>query len=106
MGRLWSGISGIRNGWWASRRISKGMSDRTFILFDDRAADGSGTEDASVLMVCEDNEEALDCRGDYGAMACYSYEVKKTPDQSDELVDEQFEWNWFPGNPTSGPWPS
>jgi hypothetical protein len=82
------------------------MSDRTFILYDGRAADGSGTEDASVLVVCEDNEEALEYRGDFGDMACYSYAVKKTPEgQHDELVDEQFEWNWFPGNPTTGPWP-
>jgi len=83
------------------------MSKRIFILYDDRAAaPGSNTDDASVLEVCESNEEALEARGDYGGMACYSYDVKKMPDgQTDHLINEQFEWNWFPGNPTKGPWP-
>lgn len=74
------------------------MSERQYILYDSRAADGSGTEDASVLVVCDDEKEALDYRGDFGAMACYSYRV-----DGDNLVDERFEWNWFPGQPTSGP---
>lgn len=80
---------------------------RKFILYDGRAAaPGSDTDEATILEVCEDNEEALEARGTYGAMGCYSYEVKPTPEgQPDELHDEQFEWNWFPGNPTKGPWP-
>jgi len=65
---------------------------RTYILYDDRAADGAGTENASVLVACESNREAKSYRGDFGGMACYSYEEK-----DGELVDEQFEWNWFPG---------
>jgi hypothetical protein len=82
------------------------MSERVFILYDGRAADGSGANDASVLVVCEDNEEALEYRGDFGDMACYSYRVKPMPgDTPDQLIDEQFEWNWFPGNPETGPWP-
>lgn len=76
------------------------MSDRKYILYDDRAAHGSGTEDASILVFCEDNEEALDYRGDFGGMACYSYHYDEG-----NLTDEKFEWNWFPGNPTKGPWP-
>ena len=76
------------------------MSNRQYILYDDRAAHGDGTEDASVLVVCDDNEEALDYRGDFGGMACYSYAV-----DGKNLIDERFEWNWFPGNPTKGPWP-
>jgi hypothetical protein len=74
--------------------------DRVFILYDDRAADGEGTEDAAVLVTCESNTEALGYRGEFGAMACYSYF-----DEQNDLVDERFEWNWFPGNPTKGPWP-
>jgi hypothetical protein len=65
---------------------------RTYILYDDRAADGHGTEDASVLVACQSNREARSYRGDFGAMACYSYRTTAGGD----LVDERFEWNWFP----------
>ena len=81
------------------------MSDRKFILYDSRAA-GGDTDEASVLEACESNEEALESRGDYGGMSCYSYALEKTPgDKPDQLVDEQLEWNWFPGDPTTGEWP-
>ena len=73
---------------------------RAYILYDSRAADGMGTDDASVLVACESNEEALSYRGEYGGMACYSYR-----EDGKNLVDEKFEWNWFPGNPRKGPWP-
>ena len=76
------------------------------MLFDDRAADGQGTENASVLVACEDEADALSFRGDFGGMACYSYKLEADPDGSNaKLVDERFEWNWFPGQPTTGPWP-
>lgn len=64
---------------------------RTYILYDSRASDGMGTDDASVLMVCESNQEAKSYRGEFGGMACYSY-----ADDDKELTDERFEWNWFP----------
>jgi len=64
--------------------------DRTYILYDSRAADGTGTEDASVLEVCNDDKEACEAKGDYGGMACYSYYK-----EGNNLVDERFEWNWF-----------
>jgi hypothetical protein len=74
---------------------------KKYILFDDRASDPlAGTVDAAVLVVCDDKKEALDYRGDFGGMACYSYD-----DEGGQLTNEQFEWNWFPGNPITGPWP-
>lgn len=73
--------------------MTQPTEQRQYILYDDRAAaPGMGTENASVLVACDDNEEALSYRGDYGGMACYSYRV-----DGSNLVDERFEWNWFPG---------
>lgn len=68
------------------------MAERTFILYDDRAADGD-TAGATVLVVCSSNKEAKTYRGDFGGMSCYSYQ-----DKGGELVDETLEWNWFPGD--------
>ena len=67
------------------------MSDeqRQYILYDGRACAGQGTGDASVLVVCESNEEAEDHKGDYGQMACYSYRV-----DGKNLVDERWEWDY------------
>lgn len=70
------------------------VQERQYILFDSRAADGMGTEEASVLVACESDEEACDYKGDFGGMACYSYAV-----EDDKLVGERFEWCWFPGDP-------
>lgn len=64
---------------------------RVYILYDDRAADGLGTSDASVLVVCEDEQEAREYCGEFGAMACYSYR-----EDGENLIDERHEWNWFP----------
>lgn len=64
---------------------------RLFILYDDRAADGLGAAEASVLVACGSNREAKSYRGDFGGMACYSYR-----DEGGKLSDERFEWNWFP----------
>ncbi len=70
--------------------------DRLYILYDSRAAcPGSDTSEASILVVCEDDEDACSFKGDFGGMACYSY--RKEGDN--KLVDERFEWNWFPGMP-------
>lgn len=66
------------------------MKRRVYILFDSRAADGMGTDDSSVLVVCDSDDEAKSYRGDFGAMACYSYRK-----ENNQLSDEQFEWNWF-----------
>lgn len=64
--------------------------DRTYILYDSRACDGTGTSNASVLVVCDSNEEAKDDAKDFGTCACYSYE-----DCDGKLVNERFEWNRF-----------
>ncbi len=66
---------------------------RTYILWDSQAADGFGTEEASVFVVCDSEDEALSYCGHFGAMACYSYR-----DDGDTLTDERFEWDWFPGS--------
>lgn len=68
------------------------MADRLFILYDSRACGAQGTEEASVLVACEDNKEARSYCGDYGAMACYSY----AHGDSGTLIDEQWEWDWWP----------
>lgn len=68
------------------------MSERTYILYDSRAGDGN-TEDATILVVCEDEEEANSYKGDFGGMVCFSYK-----DDGDKLTDERHEWNWFPGD--------
>lgn len=49
---------------------------RSYILYDSRAADGLGTDDASVLVACEDNDEALSYRGEFGAMIHIVRKVK------------------------------
>lgn len=71
-------------------------NSRTFILYDSRAAvEGMDTDEASVLVCCESDEEARDYAGDYGGMACWSYAREKQPDDTTHLVDERWEWNWF-----------
>ena len=67
------------------------LMSRKYLLLDDRASDVTGTDGANILVTCESNEEAKGYKGDFGAMSCYSYAVK-----NGELVDERFEWNWFP----------
>lgn len=63
---------------------------RAYILYDARAADGLGTDNAAVLVACESEEEAESYKGEFGGMACYSYRIN-----GQNLEDERFEWNWF-----------
>tara|TARA_Y100000034_G_scaffold73777_1_gene88720 strand:+ start:711 stop:947 length:237 start_codon:yes stop_codon:yes gene_type:complete len=72
---------------------------KQFILYDGRATpDGPG--DASVLVCCDDDQEACSYKGDFGGMTCFSYDVQEQPGcNPDRLINEQFEWNWFPGDP-------
>ena len=63
---------------------------RSYILYDSRACGVQGTEDACVLVSCESDEEAQSHKGDFGSMACYSYEIK-----GNELVDERWEWDYW-----------
>lgn len=63
---------------------------RLWILYDSRACGDSGTDDASVLVSCQSNKEAKSYKGDFGSMACYSYEIK-----GKNLVDEQWEWDYY-----------
>jgi len=74
------------------------MSDRQFILYDGRACNGQGTDDASVLVYCEDSKDASSYKGEYGQMACYSYALDKTTgkNEPDRLVDERHEWDYYP----------
>ena len=65
-------------------------NDRVYILYDSRAAGGVGTEEASVLVACDDEEEAKSYQGEFDAMSCYSY-----CDKNGQLTDEQFEWDWY-----------
>ena len=61
-----------------------------YILYDSRAARGD-TSEASVLVTCEDDEEAKSYKGAFGAMCCFSY----NNDSEVELTDERFEWNYY-----------
>lgn len=71
------------------------LSDRLWILYDGRACVGF-TDDATVLVSCDDDEEARTYAGNYGDMACYSYRVEKVQGKKpDELMDERWEWNWL-----------
>jgi len=73
-----------------------------FVLWDARAAGGVGTnDDPSCLTASEDEKEVRDyaAEGHEGACSCYSY-VKNA---EDVMVDEQWEWDWFPGKGFSGP---
>jgi len=63
--------------------------DRVYILYDGRACGDQGTDDASPLVVCGRNKEAKGHKGDFGAMACYSYRK-----DGKKLVDEQWEWDY------------
>ena len=65
---------------------------KSFILYDGRAAHGMGTEDASVLDVCDTLSEARRraMTGMWGAVACYSYTLS-----GKELTDESFEFDHF-----------
>ena len=72
---------------------------RVYLLWDDRAMMGLGTELATVFEVCETEEEACEAKGNYGGMACYSYERQVSQDgKPAQLTDERFEWDWFPGD--------
>ena len=86
------GSSGIKT---ERRQVHRRENDvgekRVWILYDDRAADGMGTDDASVLVCCSSPAEAQSYKGDFGGMACYSHR-----DNNGELTDERYEWNWFP----------
>ena len=66
---------------------------QTFILYDGRACDCAGTGSAQVLVACDSDEEARGYRGDFGAMACYSYVVG---DDGVELLAERWEWDFWP----------
>lgn len=76
---------------------------RLYILYDMRACSGRGTDDAAVLESCYTMAEARRSAPEWGkspfaACACYSYKVKSTEQCPDgELVDEKWEWNYWPG---------
>ena len=64
---------------------------RVYLLFDGRAITGS-TEGVAVLVRCESNAEAESYRGEFEAMACYSY--RATSDGG--LDNEHYEWSFTP----------
>lgn len=67
--------------------------DRLWILYaGSSGAIGLCTDSATILVSCDDEDEARTYAGSYGDMACYSYKVKGW---GRELVDEQWEWDWL-----------
>lgn len=67
---------------------------RMFILYDGRACGGRGTDDASVLVACDTEEEAKGYFGKYGDMACYSY-AKSYKKSKRLLIGERWEWDYI-----------
>lgn len=66
------------------------MPERRYLLYDGRACGQQDTDFATVLVACESDKEARSYKGEYGDMACYSYEITENGD----LVDEQWEWDY------------
>ena len=64
-------------------------NSRVYILYDSRAAGGVGTEEASEITFCNNEEEAKSCRGQFRGMSCYSYL------DNDQLTDQRWEWDWL-----------
>lgn len=64
---------------------------RLWILYDGRACASAGTDDASVLVACDSEEEAEGFKADYGQSACYSYAIT-----DNEITDEKWEWDYHP----------
>lgn len=68
---------------------------RRFILFDGRACNGVGTDDATVLMSCNSEAEAHREKTEFGdASACYSYK-----EEGNKLTDEKWEWDYHAQKP-------
>lgn len=67
---------------------------RSWILYDGRAMADQGTDDAMVLVACDSEKEASDYKGDFGDMACYSYDLTS----KNELVRERWEWDYYDGD--------
>jgi hypothetical protein len=65
------------------------MKTRAWILYDERACNAQGTDEATVLVACDSETEAVSYKGEFGAMACYSYAV-----HGKTLTDEQWEWDY------------
>lgn len=58
---------------------------KIFLVYDGRACGGIGTDNATVMVVCESLKEARNCQEDYGQCAIYEYE-----DRNGTLVNEQW----------------
>ena len=66
-----------------------------WILYDGRACGSAGTDRASVLVSCDSDEEARSYAGDYGTMACYTYE------EASQV--EIWQWDWTDDDGFAGP---
>lgn len=66
------------------------------IFYDERGTPDGPSDRAWVLVSAEGDGEARDDirDGAYGGVYCFSYRVKKGDPEL--LVDERFEWNWWP----------
>ena len=68
---------------------------REWILYDARACNGAGTDDAQILVCCDDEAEARTYCGDFGQMAAYSYARHNWNGPGRRYVDdERWEWDW------------
>ena len=64
---------------------------RKYLLWDARACGAVGTDGADCLACCNSDKEARSWCGEFGAMACYSYQMSA---DGKEAVDEHWEWDY------------
>lgn len=69
---------------------------KLFILYDARACGDGDTDEATIFVSCDSMKEAKGYKGDYGAMACFSYDIIPKEGERGELVNETWEWDYYP----------
>lgn len=63
---------------------------KKWLLYDARNCGGNNSG-APMLAECSSEKQAKGHKGDFGSMACYSYDV----DSRGCLVNEQWEWDYY-----------
>lgn len=66
------------------------MSEKLYVLYDERACGAQGTDDAVVLCTAYSIKEAEDDATMFGVTACYSYDVDE---EGRTVLNEQWEFD-------------
>jgi hypothetical protein len=64
---------------------------KMYVLYSEKACGNRGTEHAVVFVSCDSMKEAKSYKGQFGSMACYSYDK-----EDGKLVNERWEWDYYP----------